>query len=61
MAHDFLLWLASRLVELRAQKPEDGADRARIQREIQITDELIDLVQYRLYCLSDTEIETLAG
>lgn len=61
VAHDFLLWLASRLVELRAQKPEDDADRLRIRREIQITDELIDLVQYRLYCLSDNEIEKLAG
>jgi len=61
VAHDFLLWLASRLVELRVQKPEDGADRVRIQREMQVTDELIDLVSFRLYCLSDTEIERLAG
>lgn len=57
VAHDFLLWLASRLVELRIQRPEDGADRATIQREIQITDELIDLVTYRLYCISDGETQ----
>jgi hypothetical protein len=61
VTHDFLLWLASRLVELRVQKPEDGADRSRIQREVQITDELIDLISYRLYCISDRDIEKLAG
>lgn len=61
VAHDFLLWLASRLVELRVQRPEDGADRATIQREIQVTDELIDLVSFRLYCISDGEIEKLAN
>lgn len=61
VAHDFLLWLAARLVELRVQKPEDGADRVRIHREIQVTDELIDLVSFRLYCLTDIEIERLAG
>jgi len=59
VAHDFLLWLASRLVELRVQKPEDETDRATIQREVQVTDELIDLVTYRLYCISDGEIEQL--
>jgi len=61
VAHDFLLWLASRLVELRVRRPEDGADRETIQREIQVTDELIDLVTYRLYCISDKEIEQLAN
>jgi hypothetical protein len=61
VAHDFLLWLASRLVELRVQRPDDGAERATIQREIQVTDELIDLVSFRLYCISDGEIEELAS
>ena len=61
VAHDFLLWLASRLVGLRVQRPEDGADRQTIQREIQVTDELIDLVSFRLYCISDGEIEELAS
>lgn len=59
VAHDFLLWLASRLVRLRAERPEDEADRARIKRELQVTDELIDLVANRLYSLSDGEIEKL--
>jgi hypothetical protein len=60
VAHDFLLWLAGRLVELRVQKPEDGTDRDTRKREIQVTDELIDLVTYRLYCISDGEIENLS-
>ena len=59
VAHDFLLWLASRLVELRVQRPEDGTDRATRRREIQVTDDLIDLVTYRLYCISDGEMEKL--
>lgn len=61
VAHDFLLWLASRLVELRVQRPEDGAERETIQREVQVTDDLIDLVTFRLYCISDGEIEKLAN
>jgi hypothetical protein len=61
VAHDFLIWLAARLVELRIGKPEDAADRSRIQRTIQVTDELIDLVSYRLYCLTDGDIEKLTG
>jgi hypothetical protein len=60
VAHDFLLWLAGRLVELRVQRPEDDTDRASRQREIQVTDELIDLVTYRLYCISEGEIENLS-
>ncbi len=61
VAHDFLIWLAARLVELRIGRPEDAADRSRIQRTIQVTDELIDLVSYRLYCLTDGDIEKLTG
>jgi hypothetical protein len=61
VAHDFLLWLASRLVELRIRRPEDGEDRSQIQGAIQVTDELIDLVSYRLYCISDGEIEKLVN
>ncbi|MCL7970951.1 MAG: hypothetical protein M8866_02520 [marine benthic group bacterium] len=61
VAHDFLLWLASRLVALRIERPEDGADRARIGREIQVTDDLIDLVSFRLYCISEGEMEKLAN
>jgi hypothetical protein len=59
VAHDFLLWLGSRLVGLRTERPEDEGDRLRLGREVQVTDELIDLVMYRLYSLSDGEIERL--
>jgi hypothetical protein len=61
VAHDFLLWLASHLVELFDERPEDDGDRSRMKREIQITDQLIDLVTYRLYSLSEGEIERLQG
>lgn len=56
VAHDFLLWLAARLVELRNARPEDNGDRARLRREVAVTDELIDLVAFRLYSLTSDEI-----
>jgi len=59
VAHDFLLWVAQRLVELRTTQPEDDSDRERLRRERTITDELVDLVAYRLYCLTEQEIERL--
>ena len=59
VAHDFLLWIAGRLVELRTTAPEDDADRQRLRRETRITDDLLDLVAYRLYCLTENEIERL--
>lgn len=59
VAHDFLLWVAQRLVELRTTQPEDESDRQRLRRERKITDDLVDLVAYRLYCLTDNEIERL--
>lgn len=61
VAHDFLLWLAGRLVELRNPDRAAAGDRLEAQRIRQITDELIDLVAYRLYCLTPEEIEELAG
>lgn len=57
VAHDFLLWLAGRLVELRNARPRDNGDRARIRREAGVTDELIDLIFFRLYSLENEEIE----
>jgi hypothetical protein len=59
VAHDFLIWLATRLVELRYTRPEDPEDRLRMRREARVTDDLVDLVTYRLFCLSDEEIERL--
>lgn len=58
VAHDFLTWLAARLVELRTAQPESEADRERIRRERTVTDELIDLVAFRLCSLSSDEIAT---
>ena len=59
MAHDFLLWLAARLVELRSQRGEDEEERLQVRRETKITDELVDLVTYRLYSITDEEIARL--
>jgi len=59
VAHDFLLWLAARLVELRSRRDEGPEDRAQTRREAQITDELVDLVTYRLYSITDEEIARL--
>jgi hypothetical protein len=59
VAHDFLLWVANRLVDLRVTPPEDETDRQRLRRETEITDDLLDLVAYRMYCLTEVEIERL--
>lgn len=59
VAHDFLLWLAARLVELRSRREEDDEERAQTRREAQVTDELVDLVTYRLYLITDEEIARL--
>ncbi len=61
VAHDFLLWLAGRLVELRTTRPDDEEDRERIRTEVQVTDDLIDLVSCRLYCLTDEETGRIRG
>jgi hypothetical protein len=61
VAHDFLLWLAGRLVELRSTRPEDDEDRERIRTEIQVTDDLVDLVSCRLFCLTDEETGRIRG
>lgn len=59
VAHDFLRWLAGRLVELRTTRQEDPEERRQARREAAITDELIDLVIYRLYSITDAEVEEL--
>ena len=59
VAHDFLLWLAARLVELRSRRDEDDEERVHTRREAQVTDELVDLVTYRLYSITDEEIARL--
>lgn len=58
VAHDFLTWLAARLVELRMSTPESDADRDRIRRQKAVTDELIDLIAFRLCSLTNEEIAT---
>lgn len=59
VAHDFLRWLAGRLVDLRTRRDEDQEDRKQTRREAQITDDLVDLVIYRLYSITDEEISRL--
>ncbi len=58
VAHDFLTWLAARLVELRVSAPESESDRDRIRRQKTVTDELIDLIAFRLCSLTNEEIAT---
>lgn len=55
VVHDFLLWLAARLVELRSATPSDRDERLRVRREKAIADELLDLVLCRLFRLDEEE------
>jgi len=59
VAHDFLCWLAARLVELRERREELVEEKVQKRRETTITDELIDLVTFRLYLITDDEISRL--
>ncbi len=58
VAHDFLLWLSARLIELRDQHPDDEQDRKSVRRQTAVTDELIDLIAFRLCSLTNEEIAT---
>ena len=59
VAHDFLHWLAARLVELRNRRDESQEEKIQTRRETTTTDELIDLVTYRLYSITEDEIAAL--
>jgi hypothetical protein len=56
VAHDFLLWLAARLIELRNAPLPEPSVRGRLRRQAAVTDDLIDLVTFRLCSLSNKEI-----
>ena len=58
VAHDFLTWLAAQLIELRSQTPESDEDRLRVHRRKAVTDDLIDLIAFRVCGLTDDEIAT---
>jgi len=56
VAHDFITWLAARLIELRTDSPESEHDREQVRRRKAVTDDLIDLIAFRLCSLSSEEI-----
>jgi hypothetical protein len=58
-AHDKMVALVERMLELHKQKQASKSETAceRIQREINITDEQIDALVYELYGLTKDEIK----
>ncbi|WP_420633888.1 hypothetical protein [Candidatus Palauibacter sp.] len=58
VVHDFLDWLAVRLVKLREARPDSEDERARILRQKDVTDDLIDIIAFRMCSLSNDEIDT---
>lgn len=58
VAHDFLEWLAARLVDLRESSPDSDDERERVRRQKAVTDDLIDLIAFRVCSLTNDEIET---
>lgn len=58
VAHDFLTWLAAQLIELGSKTPDSDDDRQRIYRRKNVTDDLIDLIAFRVCGLTEAEIET---
>ncbi len=57
VAHDFLDWLGTRLVKLREARPESEHERARIRRQRDVTDALVDIIAFRVCSLRNEEIE----
>ena len=58
VVHDFLEWLAARLVQLRGASSESEDERESIRREKKVTDDLIDLISFRICSLTNDEIGT---
>ncbi|MDX1396742.1 MAG: hypothetical protein R3195_20345 [Gemmatimonadota bacterium] len=58
VAHDFLTWLGGQLIQLRSESPESEDDRERLLRRRKVTDDLIDLIAFRVCGLNDEEIAT---
>ena len=58
VAHDFLTWLAAQLLQLRSEPSESEEDRERLMRRRKVTDDLIDLIVFRVCGLNDEEIAT---
>jgi hypothetical protein len=56
VAHDFLTWVAAQLIELRSHAPESDDDRQRMLRRRKVTDDLIDLIAFRVVGLTTEEI-----
>lgn len=59
--HDKMVALVDRMLDLHKQKQATKSDaaRARIEREIHVTDEQIDALVYELYGLTDEEIKVV--
>jgi hypothetical protein len=55
--------LVQRMLDLHKQKQSAASEqaRARIEREISVTDEHIDALVYELYGLSEEEIKVVEG
>lgn len=61
--HDDMGALVERMLELHKQKAAAAGEtaRARIEREINVTDEKIDALVYELYGLADEEVDVVEG
>ncbi len=61
VAHDFVEWLAARVISLREGGGGLGDERERLAFQRTITDDLIDLVIYRICSLSHDEMTAHQG
>ena len=63
LRHDEMVTLVERMLELHKHKQSAGSEavRARLEREIGVTDEHIDRLVYELYRLTEEEIRIVEG
>lgn len=57
VVNDFLEWLADRFICLRGASSGSEDERERIRQEREVTDDLIDLIAFRICSLTNDEIE----
>ena len=61
MGHDNIALLVERMLEFHKRSPRTPQDQDMVKREIDSTDRQIDALIYKLYGLTDEEINIVEG
>jgi hypothetical protein len=56
-----LVYLVERILALHKQSPQTPQEKEMLQREMESTDQAIDVLVYQLYALTEEEIRIVEG